>query len=48
VDDTGMPLGLQFQEAFMQDIRGLTPVIRGIETLTPQNMPALTMLFSSN
>ena len=44
VDGEGMPLPVQFQSNVLEDLDGLTSIIRKIEPLTPQNVPALNEL----
>ena len=44
VDGDGMPLPVQFQDAAMVNIQGLSPVIRGITSLDVSNVPALAEL----
>jgi hypothetical protein len=41
VDGAGMPLPVQYQDAAMMDLNGLTSIIRKISPVTPENVPAL-------
>ena len=46
-DGSGLPLALQFQDAAIKNIPGLTPVIQRITAFSSQNIPALADLFAT-
>jgi hypothetical protein len=47
VDGAGMPLPVQFQDAAMKNIQGLSPRIHEISAMTPANMPVVAEMLAA-